>query len=40
MLYIVGSGVRVVVSVFQIKGKHLQSVNFGPGLDLHGVHLN
>ena len=37
--YIVGSSVRVCVSDFQIKGKHLLPVNFGTGLDLHGVFI-
>ena len=31
--------VRVFVSDFQIKGKHLLPVNFGTGLDLHGVYM-
>ena len=35
--YIVGSSLRVRVSDFQIKGKHLLPVNFGTGLDLHGI---
>ena len=37
--YIVGSSVRVCVSDFQIKGKHLLPVNFGTGLDLHGLYI-
>ena len=37
--YIVGSSVRVCVSDFQIKGKHLLPVSFGTGLDLHGVYI-
>ena len=28
-----------VFQIFQIKGKHLLPVNFGTGLDLHGVHI-
>ena len=35
--YIVGSSLRVRVSDFQMKGKHLLPVNFGTGLDLHGI---
>ena len=37
--YSVGSSVRVCVSDFQIKGNHLLPVNFGTGLDLHGVYI-
>ena len=34
-----GSSVRVCVSDFQIKGKHLLPVNFGTGLVLQGVYI-
>ena len=34
-----GSSVRVYVSDFQIKGKHLLPVNFGTGLGLQGVYI-
>ena len=35
----IGSSVRVCVSDFQIKGKHLLPLIFGTGLDQHGVHI-
>ena len=34
-----GSSVRVCVSDFQIKGKHLLPVNFGTSLGLQGVYI-
>ena len=34
-----GSGVRVCISDFQIKGKDRLHINFRTGLDIHSVHI-